>query len=140
AAPRHRAPSGAALHQAVSLDGDPGIRWRQVAPQHAGLLVALLLAGNLDVVGADFLAEAGNLVGAKRIGAGDHAAAVLHADGHLGVGHGGAGAVLHKAEIRRAFVLAGIVVVAEAGAAGPQGGRHDTQGNDQTSDPAPAAI
>src|SRR5262245_5172889 len=133
-------PSGAALHHAVGLDRDFGVgRW-QVAPEYAGLPVALPLAGNLHVVGAHFLAEARNLVGAKRVSAGHHATAILYPHGHFDVRHGGAGGVLHEAEIGGTLVLAGVVVVAEAGAAGPQRGRHDTQGSDQTCDLAPATI
>src|SRR5215470_1025864 len=104
---------GAALHQAVGLDRNFGIGRRQIAPQHAVLLVARLLAGDLDVVGADFLAEARDLVGAERIGARHHAAAVLHRHGHFRIRNGGAGAILHEAEIGWAFVLARVIVVAK---------------------------
>src|SRR5262249_21861984 len=80
--------SGAALHHAVGLDRDLGVGRRQVAPQDAVLLIAWLLAGDLDVVRADFLAKAWNLVGAERIGSRHHAAAVLHGHGHFRIWNG----------------------------------------------------
>src|SRR3954453_15008891 len=132
--------SGAALHHAIGLDRDLGIGRRQVAPQNTVLLVARLLAGDLDIVRTDLLAEARILIGAKCVGARHHAAAVLHGYGHFRIRNGGAGAILHEAERGGPFILARIVVVAEARAAGPQRGRHDTQGNDQARDTAPATI
>src|SRR6266545_3423661 len=112
--------SGAALHQAIGLDRDLGIRRRQVAPEHTVLPVARLLAGDLDIVGTDLLAEARDLVGAECIGARHDAAAILHRHCHFRVRNGCARAILHEAEIGGAFVLARIIIVAEARAACPQ--------------------
>src|SRR5262245_39902598 len=106
--------SGAALHHAVGLNRDLGIGRRQVTPQDAVLLVARLLAGDLDVVGAHLLAEARDLVGAERIGARHDAAAVLHRHGYLRIRNGGTGAVLHEPEIGGTLVLARIIIVAKA--------------------------
>src|SRR5262245_1463389 len=113
------------LHRAFGLDRDLGIGVRRGAAQHPHLLVALLLAGDLDLFRIDLLAEAGNAVGAERVGAGDHAAAILDRHRHLGVGNGRAVGVLDEAEIGGAFVLMVVVVVAETGAAGPQRRRQD---------------
>src|SRR5262245_3540979 len=107
------------LQRALGLDRVLRARRRQPTAVYARLLVALLFARDGNFVRTDLLAEAGHLVGAERIGAGDHAAAVLHANRHLGVGHGGAVGVLHEAEIGRPFILAGVVVVAETRSARP---------------------
>src|SRR4030095_4213235 len=66
------------LQRALGLhrDLDGGVR-RAHAPKRPQLLVALLVARDLDVLGVDVLAEAGDLVGAERVGAGDDATAVL---------------------------------------------------------------
>src|SRR5262249_45613723 len=66
---RPQAGSGTALHGAFGFDRNLGVRRRQRTPQHPGLPVTLLLARNGDVVRADFLAEAGDLVGPERVGA-----------------------------------------------------------------------
>src|SRR3954471_1861763 len=109
-----RATLRAALHGAFGLDRDLRIRRRDVATQGPGLLVAFLVAGDLDVLRFDFLAEAGDLVGAERVGAGDDAAAVLHGHRDLGVRQRPAADIADEAEIGRALILAGIVIVAEA--------------------------
>src|SRR5262245_2298431 len=122
------------LQRALGLDRDldGGVR-RAHAPQSPQLLVALLVARDLDVLGVDVLAEAGDLVGAERVGAGDDATAVLDPHGHLGIGQRGAVGVLDEAEISRPFLFAVVVVVPEARAARPQGGRqYAHRANDQT--------
>src|SRR5262245_57620945 len=127
------------LQRALGLDRDldGGVRCAH-APQRPQLLVALLVARDLDVLGVDVLAEAGHLVGAERVGTGDDATAVLDPDGHLGVGQRGAVGVLDEAEIGRPLFLAVVVVVPETRAARPEGGRehagrdHDQAGNRST--------
>src|SRR5262249_13588442 len=114
--------SGAALHDAFGLDRNLRVRRRQPAAQRALLLEAFLLAGDLDVLRVDLLAEAGHLVGTERVRTSDHAAAVLYRHGHLSVRHGGAARVLDEAEIGRALVLAWIVVVPETRSSRPEGG------------------
>jgi hypothetical protein len=115
-----------ALKRALGLDRDLHIRGRRThAPEDPDLLVALLVARDLDILGIDLLAEAGDLVGAERVGARDHTAAVLDPHRHLGVGHGRTVGVLDEAEIGRPFLFAVVVVVPESRAARPQGGRQD---------------
>src|SRR5262245_7397143 len=116
------------LQRALGLDRDldGGVR-RAHAPQSPQLLVALLVARDLDVLGVDVLAEAGDLVRAERVGAGDDATAVLDPHGHLGVRQRGAVGVLDEAEIGRPFLFAVVVVVSEARAARPQGGRYEAR-------------
>src|SRR5207244_11739452 len=116
----------AALQRAFGLDRDLRLRGRRHrAAEHAGLPVAVLLAGDLDVVEGDLLAEAGHLVGADRVGARDHAAALLDRDRHLGVGYGCALAVLDEAEIGRSLIRVVVVVIAESRAARPRDRRDD---------------
>src|SRR5262249_10887081 len=88
-----------ALQRALGLDRYLRIVARRRPANHAQLLVTLLVAGDLDVLGIDVLTETRYFVGAKQVGARDHAAAVLHADGHLGVGNGGAARVADESEI-----------------------------------------
>ena len=57
-----------------------------------------LVAGDLDFLGVDLLAEAGHLVGAERVGTGDNPAAILYPDGDLDVRDGAAAGVLDETE------------------------------------------
>src|SRR5262245_56021258 len=113
-----------ALQRAFGLDRDLRVGARRRSPDDAQLLVAWLVAGHLDVLGIDLFAEAGHLVSAEKVGARDDTAAILHRHGHLGVGNGGAVGVAHEAEIGRTFLLAVVVVVAEAGTSRPHGERN----------------
>src|SRR5262249_32539240 len=113
-----------ALQPAFGLDRDLRISARRRASDDAQLLVARLVAGHLDVLGIDLFAEAGHLVSAEKVGARDDTAAILHCHGHLGVGNSGAVGVPHEAEIGRTFLLAVVVIVAEAGTSRPRGERN----------------
>src|SRR5262245_27838627 len=104
-----------ALQPALGLDRLHRLALGQGIAEHAHLLVALLRAGDRDVVGTHVLLEAVHPVGAGRVGAGDERQAVLVARGHLGVAHRHAARVLDEAEVARALV--GIVLVRLAVAA-----------------------
>src|SRR5262245_51704065 len=92
------------LHRAFGLDRDLRIGIRRGAAEHAHLLEAHLLARDQDLGRIDLLAEAGDAIGAERIGAGDDTAAVLDRHGDLGVRDGGAIGVFDETEIGGAFV------------------------------------
>src|ERR1700722_16466365 len=120
ARPPPRQITGASLAFEVALDldrilGVAGVAWTAL---HVRLDVAVLGAGNGDLVGIDVLAEPGNLVDAHDVGARHQRTAILQRRSDLGVGHAWPVDLAHKAEIRRT-VVAGIgVVLAEADAAG----------------------
>src|SRR5262249_31196404 len=78
-----------ALQRAFGLDRNFRVGARRRTSDDAKLLVARLVAGDFNVFGIDLLAEARNLVGAEQVGARARTAAVVHAHGHLGVGHSG---------------------------------------------------
>src|SRR5207247_8732274 len=90
----------AALQRAFGLDRDfrVGVR-RPHASQRPELLVALLVARDLDVPRIDVLAEPRHLVGAERVGARDDPAAILDPHGHLRIGHGYSVGVLPEVEV-----------------------------------------
>src|SRR6516164_384434 len=123
---RHAIPTLDALQRALGLNRNFRVGARRGTSDDAELLVAWLVARHFDVFGVNLLAEARNLVGAEQVGARDDAAAVLHAHGHLGVWDSGAVRVPHAAEIGRPFLLAVVVVIAEARTARPCGARKGT--------------
>src|SRR4029453_815620 len=117
-----------ALQRAFGLDRDfwVGVR-RPHASQRPELLVALLVAGDLDILRIDVLAEPGHLVGAERVGARDDTAAILDSHSHLCIGHRCAVGVLPEAKLGGPFLFAVVVVVAESCAARPQSSRQDAR-------------
>src|SRR5262249_47533064 len=110
-----------ALQRALGLNRNSRVGARRGTSDDAELLIAWLVARHFDVFGVNLLAEARNLVGAEQVGARDDTAAVLHTHGHLGVGNSGAVRIPHEAKIGRPFLLAVVVVIAEAGTPGPRG-------------------
>src|SRR6478609_4962118 len=114
------------LQRAFRLDRDLRIAARRGTSDDAQLLVARLVAGDLDVFGIDLLAEAWNFVGAEKVGARNDAAAIFYSHGHLGIGDGGAARVPDETEIGRPFLFAIIVIIAEARTSSPRGERNGT--------------
>src|SRR5436190_524896 len=122
----HPAAALAALQRAFRLDRDLRIAARRRTSDDAQLLVARLVAGDLDVFGIDLLAESWNFVGAEKVGTRNDAAAIFHSHGHLGIGDGGAARVADETEIGRPFLFAVVVVIAESRTSGPRCDRNGT--------------
>src|SRR5262245_36895422 len=70
---------------AFGVERDLRVGVRRGGAEQPHLLVALLLAGDQHFLRVDFLDEAGSTISAERVGAGDHATAILDRHRHLGV-------------------------------------------------------
>src|SRR5262245_26190846 len=125
--PRSNEPASQRLQRALGLDRNLRVLGRQGTSRDAELLVAVLAAGHGDVVWIDVLAEPRHLVGPQRVGSRDDADPVFPRNGDLRVRDGAALRVTNEAEIGGPFLLAVVVVVTEALAAGPGAGA-DEQG------------
>src|SRR5262245_11671836 len=120
-----RMESYSALQRALGLDGNFRVGIGRGAADDADLFVAILVAGDVDVLRIDVLGKSRNLVGPERIRPRHDADLVLQRHRDLGIRNSRATAVADEAEIGRTAFVGIVVIVAETRAAGPCRDRHD---------------